>query len=331
MRLKVLIATDDSDYSEHLSSELSMRHSGVIDAAVCSMPERLKEVVATRKFDAALLEASFINGVDLSPITLPLMLRAVDGNDGAGAKLSGIKKYQRITSIVSDVLEQSAKVLTVKIGDHLRARITAVWSPAGGAGKTTVALAYAAKKASEGKHVLYLNLESFSSVPAYFAEAGKSISALFEMLENNDGSAQMLIQSIVRRDNEGISYFTRPLNYDDMNVLSGENITALLRACAGMTDELVVDLTCICDERTVRVFDAADRIFLVTDMTSTAQIKMTQFMSQHRVFESIREKVVYVENKCSAPGRASMEPAIRLPHLRASDLSMVHKRLSAGF
>ena len=332
MKIKLLIATDDSDYAGHLSAELSARHPGVVDATVCSTPERLREALATRKFDAALLEAPMAGGEDLGPITLPLLLKAPEGSPRSGcAELIGIKKYQRITSIISDVLEQSAKVSAVRCAEPRRARITAVWSPAGGVGKTTVALAYAAKKVSEGKQAHYLNLESFSSVPAYFEEAGKSISALFEMLESSEGSTQMLIKSIERRDGGGISYFCRPANYDDMNVLSAENITGLLNACAGMTDELVADLSCTCDERTSRVFDAADRVFLVTDPTGITQTKVSQFMSQHRVFGCIKEKVVFVENKSAASGKPAPEPVIRLPHLRTTDLSMVYKTLSACF
>ena len=332
MKIKLLIATDDTDYAEHLSAELSARHSGVVDATVCSTPERLSEALATRKFDAALLEASMVGSADISAITLPLLLQTAEESYGGDcAELKGTKKYQRITSIVSDVLEQSAKVSAVRCADPRRARITAVWSPAGGAGKTTVALAYAARKASEGKQVHYLNLESFSSVPVYFEEDGKSISALFEKLEYNEGSAQMLVKSIERRDSGGISYFCRPANYDDMNVLSAENITGLLNACSGMTDELVVDLSCTCDERTSRVLDAADRVFLVTDPTNTTRTKVSQFMSQHRVFGCIKEKVVFVENKSAASGKPAPESLIRLPPLRTTDLPMVYKTLSASF
>jgi len=341
MRIKLLIATDDSDYGEHLSAELSVHHSGVVETVVCSTAERLREVLAARKFDAALLEAHMTEGLDLSPITQPLLLKGTDGgagdagsavNAGSGfTKLREIKKYQRVTSIVSDVLEQSARVSTVRCDDPLRARLTAVWSPAGGVGKTTVALAYAAKKVLEGKLVLYLNLESFSSVPAYFAETGKSISSLFEMLESNEGNAQMLIQSIECRDSEGISYFCRPVNYDDMNVLSSGNIASLLNACSRLTDELVVDLTCLCDERTARVFDAADRIFIVTDPSETARIKVSQFTSQHGIYRSIKEKVVFVENRSEGAGKPAPESTLRLPAVRTGDHTTAYKTLSAYF
>jgi len=333
MRIKLLIGTGDPDYSEHLSSSISKHHADVIDATVCGTPERVRDALKARKYDAALLEAAMIEGADISQITLPLLLTTEDDR-GAGMlpELKEIKKYQRISSIVADVLEQCARVSSYgRSHDVTRARITAVWSPAGGVGATAVALAYAAKKASEGKQTLYLNLEPFSSVPAYFDETGKSISSVFEMLDSKEGDAQMLIRGIQRQDACGITYFCRPVNFDDMNVLSAGNISSLIGACAGVTDELVVDLSCVCDERTRRVFDIADRVYLVTDSTRTALVKVSQFATQHKIFESIREKAVLVENKGAETGIPYTETSIRLPLIQSADPSVVYKALSANF
>jgi len=331
MRIKLLIAATEGDYAEHLSNRISECHGDAFDVNVCSSREHLQELLSSKKFDAALLEASFTEGADLSGIHMPLILWEEDASlSDAQAALRKIRKYQRISSMAADVLEKYAKAAADGRGSEPeKAQTTAVWSPAGGVGKTSVALAYAAKKASEGKQALYLNLEAFSSVPVYFGDTGKGISAVFEMLENHEGNVSMLIRGIKRYDSEtGVAYFCRPDNFDDMNILSAENVAELIDACAGVIEELVVDMSCICDERARQVFECADRVLLVTDPTNTAQIKLSQFAAQHNVFERIKGKAVLVANKSAAVYDSPTDAIITLPLVQSPDAAAVSSALS---
>lgn len=329
MLIKILVAARDCDYTGHLSNIISERYSDVIDVNICSTEERLKELLASQRFDVALLGAGMTEGADLRCVRLPLLLWAEeDDTGGQASQLKRIAKYQRVSKIVASVLELFAKACTDGRGANTkRAQITAVWSPAGGVGKTTVSLAYAARKVSDGKQALYLNLESFSSSPAYFDQMGRSVSALFEMLEAQEGNIQMLIRGI-RCEQDGIGYFCRPENYDDMNILTGENVAVLLDACSGMADEVVVDMASECGERERQVFDLADRVLLVIDQTGAAQIKLAQFTSQHNVFEQIRAKSVLVENRGAAAGASRFSAVVSLPFIQSADASVVYKALS---
>ena len=333
MRVKLLIASDDADYSEHISGYISEHHTDVIDVTVCSSVERLKELLRIQNFDAALLEASQIGGIDLCAIMLPMLLWTDDVcAEVAPAELKKINKYQRISAITASVLENCAIASPyLRDPDTGKARITAVWSPAGGVGKTSVALAFAASKVSENKNVLYLNLESFSSVPVYFSETGKGISAVFEMLENSECNVKMLIQSINRQDRGGISYFCRPDNFDDLNILSVENIGVLTNACAGVSDELIIDLSCACDERTRQVFSIADKVLLVIDQTNMAKNKLSQFVYQHDMFDLIKNKAALVINKSATIDEQITDEVIALPMVQSADPLSVYKTLSNYF
>jgi len=244
------------------------------------------------------------------------------------AGLGKINKYQRISSIVAAVLEQYAKLSKKNYNPDLKeAKITAVWSPAGGVGKTSVAIAYALSNARDNKKVFYLNLEYFSSSPEYFRESGKSISSVFEMLENQEGDLKMLIQGISCFEN-GIAYLCSPDNYDDLCILSSENIHELVTACAALSDELVIDLSCVCDARVNKIFERADSVLLVMGKTTTGEVKLAQFMSQNDVFESIKEKVTLVVNKGADYSSPLIESMISLPHVQSSDVKTVCKALS---
>jgi len=332
MKINLLIASNHEDYAEHLSKALSELHADSLSVSVCTTTSKLRGLLKERKYEAALLEAALIKDTDLSGIHLPLVLWSEDVKTAVPDTLKKINKYQRVSQMAAEILE-----LYAKASEHNRnaeankAGITAVWSPVGGVGKTTVALALASRKASDGKQVLYLNLEPFSSTSVYFDSVGKSISAVFEMLEAGEGNAGVLMQSILRQDAaQNISYFCCPDNFDDMNILSVDNITSLIAACSGMTEELIIDMTSECNERTRRIFEIADRILLVADWTSTSQIKMSLFTSQNNVFSRIKDKTQLIANKGAAISQLSAKDLISLPLVQSTDASAVYKTLAAG-
>lgn len=331
MKIRLLIATDDDSYAEHLSNHISVHHPDLIEVSVCKAPGRLQEMLAETVYDVALFEGASIRDADMGAVRLPLMLYSEDeGGAAASGSFSTIRKYQRISTLVADVLQLYAHV---SAGDRAdgpdKASITAVWSPAGGVGKTTVALAYAAKKKAEGKQTLYLNLEPFSSVPAYFPQTGKSISAVFEMLENREGDVRTLIRGILKHDSAaGVAYLCRPENFDDVNILSVEDVSFLIDACAGVTQELVIDMSCVCDARARKVFEVSDRVLLVTDYGQATQTKLTQFCTQHNVFSRIKAKTTLIVNKGATTFEQLAGSVVRLPYVSSSDVVTVYKTLS---
>jgi len=113
--------------------------------------------------------------------------------------------------------------------------------------------------------------------------------------------AIMGITSIKEKDDSfKFSYFNGPTNYDDMNTFKVEqgNISTLIDACAMYEDELIIDLSSQCDERTKKIFELADTILIVSDKSKTARIKIEQFMRQHgEVFPKIKNKVKLITNK----------------------------------
>jgi len=333
MRIKLVIASDDADYAKHLSDYISRQYSDTIAVTLCMTRHRFQALLETQRFDVALIDPQLAEGLDLSSIGLPLVLEESNSHEEHNRTgISTITKYQRISAMVSEFLCGCAKASKYGAGANSeQACITAVWSPAGGVGKTTVALSYAAKKVSEGKQVLYLNLEPFSSVPAYFAQSGKSISAAFEMLGNGEGNVRMLIRGICQQDRgAGVAYFCRPENFDDMYALSAENIAELTTVCAGVTDELVIDMSCVCDWRTRKVFDLADRIFLVTDQSAASEVKIAQFTSQHNVFDSIKDKLVLIANKGASVSTRISGTIHNLPLVSSVDSTEVYKALSGS-
>jgi len=336
MKVKVLIATVDSKYAGFISDNISEFHSDKIEVNVCTDHEGFMQTTSKRKYDVILIDPVLIGNIDLNISSLPILLWSDHTPDETGEDrlntITKIRKHQRISAIVSSILECYAKVS--KPGndpDSRYANITAVWSPAGGAGKTTVSLAYAAANVAEGKDVFYLNLEDFSGVPGYFGKSGKSISSVFDLLDNNTGNVKMFIQGVSCTE-DGITYLCSPENFEDMYILSNDNINELIESCAGLADELIVDLPCVYDSRTKKSFEVADKIFIVTGPECIGDAKLAQFKSQNDVYENIKDKVVFVSNKNKESTGATSTGVISLPYVNSERNTDVYRVLSeTGF
>lgn len=329
MKIQLLIAGDDRDYIEHLSNVLVEKYADVFEVSICFEEKPLIDLLSHRRFDVALLSTALVKKADLSRIRLPLFLWD-DTASGWTEGMQSLRKYQRISSIVSDVLEHYAEVTSAGLTPgHTRGRIVVAWSPAGGVGKTTAALAYAAQKVSEQKRTVYLNLEPFSSTPAFFPEGGKSISSIFDKL---DERAELILQSIRQEDNgSGVCYFCRPDNYEDISLLSGEDVIRLAEAASADMDEVIVDLGAGYDPKATALLELADMVLLVVDGSRTCGAKFEQFQSQHELCGRIQNKSVLIVNQGGTYDSSRWASLVTLPQVRSKDPIVVYKTLSAGY
>ena len=328
MKIQMLIFTTDKDYSDHLSRILAEKHPDTFVVSICSVAEKLEELLRVKNFDVALIDAELINRVDLSNIRLPLILW--DGSAHVNSEIKSIKKYQRITMIISDVLENYSQVAPNYNPVSDRGRVTVVFSPSGGSGKTTIALAFSARQSLSGRSALYLSLEPFCSTTAYFGDEGKSISKVFESLFT--GNLEMLLQSYAKKDAlTNIMYFREPDNYDDLNELTEEYISKLVSALSANVDDVVVDLGSVINDNTKALLDIADRVLLVIDDSGSAKVKFRQFTDQHNTFEKIRPKTTLVANKGAKVNESRVDSVIELPIVQSSKWVDVYKTLSSRF
>lgn len=331
MKIQLLLATNDQDYAEYLYAMLAKHHADMFELSLCTHTANLSAMLEKRRYDVCLLEAQADEPYDLTRVQLVLLLQGAQSSiPEALSAYARIRKYQRISCIASTILERYAQVAKARsvLDDGPRARITAVWSPAGGVGKTSVALAYAAQQASRGQQTAYLNLEHFCSLSAFLSDSGKSISSVFERADE-DPALQM--RSIRQTDAaSGLFYYGAPENYDDMNILGAKEVMQILEAAATGVTELVVDLPATCDDRIQAVLTAADRILLVTDRSAAAQKKIALFMAQHNIYSALKHKVTPVANKSTPSAAVHSTDEIVLPFIQSADPAQVFRALSAS-
>ncbi len=329
MRIRLLIGIADADYSNFLSDVLMDQYSETFDVSVCTTETRFLSTIDSGRMDVALADDSFLDALGNHPTNVMIFRIADKQNSNISENIRSIKKYQRISNIMSTVIEQYARYSGKRVSDdYSKAKVTMVWSPAGGTGKTTAALAYAARCVAEKKKTLYLSLEVFSGDQAYFAQNGNSIS---KILSGLTGDISLLMQSIRQEDiGSGIYYFEMPENYDDIAVLRDSEMEMLISAAANGVDELVVDCQSTFDPKVARLMEIADAVFVVINASKIAQMKWEQFKSQNSYYDLIRNRAYLVCNQGANLDAEDMEGKINLPRISTTDPVAVYKSLSTN-
>lgn len=328
MKIRLIVATNDAIYAEKFYNGAIQQRDDV-DVSICTDYAKLDAIMSTSFYDVCMIESDGANFVDRNKAKLWLLLRDDHKDTGSNfSELQYVEKYQRISTLLSQVIGLYAQIAPEAAVPGKNGKITVVWSPAGGVGKTTLALAKAAGAAREKKKVRYLNLESFCGTPVLFQEPGNSLSAVFEEMFENVALQIQGLQSIDR--STGMSYFGQPANYDDLNMLTCEETGLLIKAAQCDVDELIIDLSSICDKKTVETFEIADQIVLVTDNSRIAQCKLQQFMTQNNVYRKFMNKMMLIANKGATVSAAQEISMIRLPLIQSTDPIAVYTKLAAN-
>ena len=217
-------------------------------------------------------------------------------------------------------------------GDPFKVPVIAVYSAAGGSGKSTVALQLSKQLAVEGARVFYLNLELFSG------------EAIQQAGTNHDGLAQLLYEIQVASEAKGsldipISKFISRHKWIDVDTFApisnlremmemGESDLRLLLdyiAGSGEYDLIIVDSDSHPNERTKGLLQRADKLLWILTDDEEALSKTAVYLDfiermETASFASLMKKTIFVLNrslgnmKFPLP-RAEMAPVCTLSNI----------------
>ncbi len=299
MQIRLVAADSSADYLKRLSSVLS--HSDAVQWSVTLYTDRqlfLRDFSGA-SCDILLLSAGMYDpSLRLSGTRLAVLLADPDQDGGFTAKgFQSIRKYQRISEIQRLILELYADVSpaeSIYSGHSQAALLTAFYSPAGGVGATSAAIAYASRLAMAGKRTLYLDLQNISSHEAFFGPSDrKGVSELFAKLGSGINMAAKL-QSLLQTDPAtGLQHLNGFDNLVDFEAVTADDAAALLTVLrsSNMFDHIVADLSPYLNAAAMAVLTGADRIAAVKGTSTASRAKWALFEKQYSVYGAFREKL----------------------------------------
>ncbi len=337
MILKLAAAAADRSYVQRLMRALEEYDN--LRLSVFTDQESLKLSLADRKYDVLLFDPAFYDPQAFqNAVTLPVLL--LDENYILPEYLKDfakISRYQRVSQIYKRVLElYSEKAGSAgNLSETGRAGAAAFYSPAGGTGKTTLALACAARLAAQGVRVCYLNFEEAASEECYLPQkAERGLSELLGCLGENLNFS-MKLQGLLQNKGENLYYlnhFDSPNDFYEMKEEELEKLMEVIQG-SGFFDAAVMDLGCSMERKNQKLFELADTIVLVEGCGRTAESKQKIFYNQMHILNAYREKMVRVINFDTGekPSQESEIPVIgRIKRMAESDTALLADALAQG-
>lgn len=221
-----------------------------------------------------------------------------------------INKYQCGTVLLNQVIriyaENNPQHCIIPT-EGKRTKAIAIYSPLGGAGKTTIAVALSIQAAWEGKSVFYLNLENTASTYLYFDGVQEnSLSNVLYYLKQTRGNITTIIEAAKCIDpHYGISFFKQPTSVLDIKESLSKEIGLLIQLIVGtgQYDNVFIDMSSCIEQNNLAVLDAADEILMVCTHEEISELKTSIILNEFEMLEKskhyhILDKVHIVMNKC---------------------------------
>jgi len=152
-----------------------------------------------------------------------------------------------------------------------------VYSPSGGAGKTTIATSLAIQCRELGMKAFYLNLEAVSSTAMFFKPgSSRSLSYVFYYLKEKSNNLPFRMEGIKITDPEsGVDYFSPPESPMEYEELEPDELAALLQGIRGMNsyDYVFIDMPSVIDKKSLKILGLCDRVILLELQEQASHIK----------------------------------------------------------
>ncbi len=308
-RINIVIADSDELYLNHLTNYL-IDHMSIFDVCSFTAKDSLHRFVGdkTNKVDIIAFTEDFTDeAVNLSHIPVKILL--TDGTYTDLEQYESVNKYQKAEKFVNDILmiyaEKTGRIGAVPMGDR-KTRVIGFFSPVGGCGKTTMAVATAYALAQKGKKVFYLNSEKINST-SYVLNHGSngSLSDLYLTVKTKGANIGLHIESNKYTDvNTNISYINPAESSLELNELTAEEFGKMISAFIQLAefDVVVVDFDGGLNKQKITMLTAMDIIFtpFTSDQMSLAKISL--YLQEQGMYDELKEvaaKTNWVLNKSS--------------------------------
>lgn len=188
-------------------------------------------------------------------------------------------------------------------------KVVAVYSPAGGVGKTSISLVSSTLCSNRGDEVLYLNFESFQSTPLFFkCNESENLSEVLYHIKNKSKNLSLKIEGIISTDPlSKVNYISPPESIIDINECTQQEVNILIDAVNHLNkyDYVFVDMYSDLDMKNISILSKSDQILLIITPDVLSILKAKQFLKDieilsKRLKDNIIDKVSIIINKYNA-------------------------------
>lgn len=315
-RINIVIADSDELYLNHLTNYL-IEHMNTFEICSFTTKESLIKYVGDKsnRIDIIAFTEDLMDGT-ISVASAPVKILLSDGSF-TELEFESVNKFQKAEKFINDILmiyaEKTGRVEAVSAGDK-ETKIVGFFSPVGGCGKTTLALATAYALASQGKRVFYLNAERLNSTYNVLNEASNgSLSDLYLTVKTKGANIELRIIANKFTDaNSNISYINPAESSLEINELTLDEFKKLIYEFEklGEFDVVIIDFDTEFNKDKIEILNCMDRIIVPFTSENLSLAKIGLFVKELGMYDELKdisEKSVFVLNKSNTQSITALQ------------------------
>lgn len=288
MKQSLIIADDDSIFVENLEEYIMRNHDDeflirtFIDKKYFEefflTPKKVDILLLNPKFEFEGMKNQFINNIVLIS----------DDEESEDLPYDYIFRFGEITSIYNKIKNLGNK--NSGYGsyqtDNLildKTKVISVYSPIGGVGKSTIAMATAIELSAQGNKVLYLNLENMPTTNVYFNinKGSKNLSDIIDYLNVGGSELTNHIQDCIKKDTDTkVAYINPADNIFGLEEMNSDDIKHLINILIDMKKftHIVIDTSSTYNTFKKAIIDISDKIITPIEQSSICREKVLNFL-----------------------------------------------------
>lgn len=309
MKIRLALIDSDEDYRQRLSDFYIKNYNDRIEILTFSSLDSFENNRGNKTIDVMLVSEDIED--DLSLYSDRISIAYLSDRDLIERKnniktINKFKKPEKIYKEILNVLADGANGdIAYKFKDGNNTVVEVFMPVNGGAGASSLAIAYGKKLAMQGIPTLYLNFEILnSSGISLSGESNTGFDEIIYAIKSRKQSVSLKIESNVLKTKEGLDFFNEARIALDMLEMSDDDIAMLIQELQGMGKykHIIIDSSLSLGSRLKLFSNLANRIILVFEDTRYGIKKISDLNAALQLLENggnidITNKLTIICNK----------------------------------
>lgn len=242
-RIKLVLIDEDIYYLDNLVNYIATEYNDLIKVSSFSDINLLEEFIEREEeTDIILASEKFFEELSKKNSSIKLVLLSNENND-----TNNIYKYQSADKSCKEVIEIFGASENIEVKAGGTSSIITFYSPIGGIGTTTLAIASAIRIANNGNKVLYLNFEKIQSNGIFLPKIKSRYNFSDLIINVKEGSWEFdeVLKEVLIKYEDIEMYYINPIDSIlDLEDMSAEDMKDLANNLikTGLFDYIIIDL-----------------------------------------------------------------------------------------
>ena len=346
MKIRLALVDSDEDYRKRLSDFYIKNYHDKIEIMTFSSLDSFESNRGNKPIDVLLVSEDIED--DLSFYTEKMSVAYLCDRDLIERKnnIKAVNKFKKPEKIYKEILnilaDSSNGDIAYKFNDGNNTLVEVFMPVNGGAGATSLAIAYGKRLAMQGIPTLYLNFELLNTSRLFMdGDGGIGFDEIIYAIKSKKQNVPLKIESSVVKSREGLDFFNEARIALDMLEMNDENIELLIRELQGMGKYRHIIIDCNFDpgSRLQTFSKFAYKIVFVFDDTKQGIKKMSELNEALHIMENngaidITNKITLICNKVkdlnniSIPQNLSVRDFVKNYNVDSKDLPDILSQVS---